>query len=242
MDIKFIGSGTLVKATLVYIIDYITKSQLKTHVAFAALELAVRCLGECNHGDDNQTVQAKCLLQKCACVMISHQELSAQQVCSYLMDYKDHFTSHSFNNLQWTSFELFVDKQDPSPECTHCKQAGDGMTTTSEPTTDAEVWDSVENGDQSNLDQTDDDDDRPEKVKNIMKTLKTKKLVSQWILLAESLLGQHRYLITNFEGMSLKAYWCGTLWLKFKRLTYRNLDLNKFLLMSLTEIKMKTLN
>ena len=116
------------------------------------------------------------------------------------------------------------------------------MTTTSEPTTDAEVWDSVENGDQSNLDQTDDDDDRPEKMKNIMKTLKTKKLVSQWILLAESLLGQHRYLITNFEGMSLKAYWCGTLWLKFKRLTYRNLDLNKFLLMSLTEIKMKTLN
>ncbi|KAG1748252.1 uncharacterized protein EDB91DRAFT_1007591, partial [Suillus paluster] len=35
----------------------------------------------------------------------SHQELSAQQVCSYLLDFGDHYTSHTFNNLYWTSFE-----------------------------------------------------------------------------------------------------------------------------------------
>ena len=53
MDIKFIGSGTLVKAILYYITDYITKSQLKTHVAFAALKLAVRHLGEYNPCDND---------------------------------------------------------------------------------------------------------------------------------------------------------------------------------------------
>lgn len=38
MDIKFIGSGVSAKAILYYITDYITKSQLKLHVAYAALD------------------------------------------------------------------------------------------------------------------------------------------------------------------------------------------------------------
>ncbi|PBK79447.1 hypothetical protein ARMGADRAFT_950809, partial [Armillaria gallica] len=39
MDIKFIGSGVSAKAILYYITDYITKSQLKLHVAYAALDV-----------------------------------------------------------------------------------------------------------------------------------------------------------------------------------------------------------
>ncbi|KAG1855016.1 hypothetical protein F4604DRAFT_1883287 [Suillus subluteus] len=70
------------KVILYYITDYITKSQLKAHR----------------------------LLQKCAHTMISHQELSAQQVSSYLLDYEDHFTSHAFNNLH-------IDEQQPNSEC-----------------------------------------------------------------------------------------------------------------------------
>src|ERR1700683_3730148 len=62
-------------------------------------------------------VCAKRLLQKCAYAMISHQELSAQQVCSYLMDFEDHFTSHEYQNLYWTSFEKLINDEDPSPDC-----------------------------------------------------------------------------------------------------------------------------
>jgi len=102
MDIKFIGSGASAKAILYYITDYITKSQLKTHVAFAALALAVDKLGEYDPDANELMTRSKCLLQKCAHAMISHQELSAQQVCSYLMDYEDHFTSHEYQNLFWT--------------------------------------------------------------------------------------------------------------------------------------------
>ena len=117
MDIKFIGSGPAAKAIIYYITNYITKSQLKTHVAYAALELATKKLGEYNPDDDEITIRAKKLLQKCAFSMISHQELSAQQVASYLMDYEDHFTSHQYRNLYWTSFEKHINQEQPSPEC-----------------------------------------------------------------------------------------------------------------------------
>ncbi|KAG2152918.1 hypothetical protein DEU56DRAFT_868903 [Suillus clintonianus] len=99
MDIKFIGSGPAAKAILYYITDYITKSQLKTHVALAAMETAINKLEEYDPHDDDCTLRAKKLLQKCAHSMISHQELSAQQVCSYLMDFEDHFTSDEYRGL-----------------------------------------------------------------------------------------------------------------------------------------------
>ncbi|KAG2127794.1 hypothetical protein BD769DRAFT_1294014, partial [Suillus cothurnatus] len=40
--------------------------------------------------------------------MISHQELSAQQVAAYLMEHGDHYTSHEYRNVFWTSFEKYV--------------------------------------------------------------------------------------------------------------------------------------
>ncbi|KAJ7823155.1 hypothetical protein B0H14DRAFT_2370282, partial [Mycena olivaceomarginata] len=113
MDIKFIGSGASAKGILYYITDYITKSQLKTHVAFSMLELAVKKLGDVNPFETDETVRAKKMLQKCAYAMISQQELSAQQVASYLMDFEDHFTSHSYRNLYWTAFEAFINKELP---------------------------------------------------------------------------------------------------------------------------------
>ncbi|KAJ3719273.1 hypothetical protein C8R42DRAFT_544087, partial [Lentinula raphanica] len=117
MDIKFIGSGASAKAVMYYITDYITKSQLKAHVAYAALELAVKRLEPNLDTDDSLCIKAKRLLQRCAYAMINQQELSAQQVASYLLDFNDHYTSHSYNNLYWISFERHINIHDPSPEC-----------------------------------------------------------------------------------------------------------------------------
>ena len=117
MDIKFIGSGESAKAILYYITDYITKTDLKTHVAFSALKLAVEKLGEYDPAADEVTIRAKRMLQKCAYAMLSHQELSAQQVASWLVGGGDHYTSHSFRNLYWTAFEASVNAENPSPEC-----------------------------------------------------------------------------------------------------------------------------
>ena len=105
MDIKFIGSGSAAKAILYYITDYITKSQLKTHVVYAALNLAVQRLEEVEIEKDDSRTRAKRLLQKCAYSMLSHQELSAPQVASYLLGLGDHYTSHDYAYLYWTSVE-----------------------------------------------------------------------------------------------------------------------------------------
>ena len=117
MDIKFIGSGESAKAILYYVTNYITKTDLKTHVAFAALELAVKKLGEFDPNVDEGTLRAKRMLQKCAYAMVSHQELSAQQVAAYLVGGGDHYTSHRFQNLYWTAFEGSVNAERSSPEC-----------------------------------------------------------------------------------------------------------------------------
>lgn len=125
MDIQFIGSGESAKAMIYYITDYITKSQLKSHVAYAALQLAVKKCEDISDEEDAFTVKSKRLLQKCAYALISHQEMSAQQVASYLMDYEDHFTSHSFAPLYWASFERYVERCDDEKLFTNFENNGD---------------------------------------------------------------------------------------------------------------------
>ena len=119
MDIKFIGSGAAAKAMIFYITDYITKSQLKAHIAYAALDLAIKKLGEYDPNEDEVTHRAKRLLQRCAYALLSHQELSAPQVASYVTGLEDHFTSHCYRNLYWTTFEKWVDRQDPLSNSHH---------------------------------------------------------------------------------------------------------------------------
>ncbi|KAH9853907.1 hypothetical protein C2E23DRAFT_713732, partial [Lenzites betulinus] len=114
MDIQFIGTGEEAKAIIYYITDYISKSPLKAHVAYAALEMAMRKLSsELECGEIDMSDKARRLLQRTAFSIMSNQELSAQQVASYLMDYEDHFTSHRFANLYWPSFERYVQRTMP---------------------------------------------------------------------------------------------------------------------------------
>lgn len=113
MDIQFIGSGASAKAMICYFTDYITKSQLKTHVAYAALQAAVKKCEQVNKIEDEPEIKSKRLLQECAYALVSHQEMSAQQVMSYLLGFEDHYTSHVFQNLYWRSFERYVQRLDP---------------------------------------------------------------------------------------------------------------------------------
>lgn len=144
-----------------YITDYITKSQLKTHVAFSMLELAVKKLGEANPFESDQTVRAKKMLQKCAYAMISQQELSAQQVASYLLDFEDHFTSHSYRSLYWTAFEAFVNKELPSPECYPSKNSAKGSPPLDEPTVDDNRPDDSDSDSDNDEDEDEDDSNSP---------------------------------------------------------------------------------
>ncbi|KAJ7837860.1 hypothetical protein B0H14DRAFT_2293224, partial [Mycena olivaceomarginata] len=91
MDINFIGSSVSAKGIVYYIAHYITKSQLKTHVAFSMLELALDMLILSRQKDASEVCFCHDILAR----------LSSQQVASYLMDFEDHFTSHSYQTLYW---------------------------------------------------------------------------------------------------------------------------------------------
>jgi len=179
MDIKFIGSGESAKAILYYITDYITKTDLKTHVAFSALRLAIEKLGEYDPTADEVKIRAKRMLQKCAYTMLSHQELSAQQVASWLVGGGDHYTGHKFRNLYWTAFEASVNAENPSPECYKARQPAsekqidelaenigvDGRTENDEPETQREgsaheeTQTGLQNSDERDSDDSDDEGD-----------------------------------------------------------------------------------
>ena len=143
MDIKFIGSGGLAKAALYYITDYISKAQLKAHVAYAALEVALKKLGMPSGEDDDIIARAKRLLTKCANALIGLQELSAPQVASYVLDLEDHFTSHKFRHLYWMSFEAYLDRACVAPDSTSLPlSTTDGLVNDEcEPTTEDTVAD-----------------------------------------------------------------------------------------------------
>lgn len=119
MDIKFIGSGQSAKAVIYYITDYITKSQLKTHVAYATLQAAVEKLKQAEQQSEPTTDdfenRARILLVKCANSLIAKQELSGPQVASYLLGFGDHYTSHLFKSLYWTSFEGYINTLETRP-------------------------------------------------------------------------------------------------------------------------------
>ncbi|KAJ7433389.1 hypothetical protein B0H11DRAFT_1939526 [Mycena galericulata] len=101
------------------------------------------------------------MLQKCAYALISQQELSAQQVASYLMDWEDHFTSHTYRNFYWTAFESFINKELESPECYPSKGVTDAMEPVNdEPRTRPERDD--ENEVEHDRDDNDDDSDEDE--------------------------------------------------------------------------------
>lgn len=117
MNIKFIGSSSASKSIMYYITNYISKPELKTNVAYTALELAVQKLGEYHPEEDVLTTRVKQMLQKFCHAMISHQEMPAQAVDLHLMNYSDYYTSHKFCRLYWTSFESYVNLEFLSLEC-----------------------------------------------------------------------------------------------------------------------------
>ncbi|TFK65637.1 hypothetical protein BDN72DRAFT_871770 [Pluteus cervinus] len=117
MDIKYIGSGGIAKALMYYITDYITKPGTNNYVAYATLEATLRRCEDTGVMDlPEDFVRRKKLYQKCVFGQLAQQELSSQQVASYLMDYGDGYRSHKFRKLFWTSaeqrFAAYIDSGD----------------------------------------------------------------------------------------------------------------------------------
>ena len=102
MDIKFIWSGTDVKALVYYCTNYITKTSLSFHDTFSLVQKAIET-------SDNEN--ARKLVLRCYNSLASQQELSGTQVTTYLMDFGDHHTSHVFVNIFLIDIERYLQNE-----------------------------------------------------------------------------------------------------------------------------------
>ncbi|KAH7908088.1 hypothetical protein BJ138DRAFT_980360, partial [Hygrophoropsis aurantiaca] len=111
MDIKYIGSGEAAKALVFYITDYITKGTLPVHVGLDAVQYAIkqndRKFSHQQHTTDKDE-KAKSLFTKCVHAIMARQEMSHQQVMSYLIGGGDVYKSHLFSLLPWCDFDRHV--------------------------------------------------------------------------------------------------------------------------------------
>lgn len=114
MDIKYIGSGQAAKALVYYVTDYITKADLTTHAGLDALLYAIRSADRLSERDAKESVykstavQQRSLLIKSVNSMMARQEMSHQQVMSYLVGGGDRYTGHVFQSLRWKDLDMYI--------------------------------------------------------------------------------------------------------------------------------------
>jgi hypothetical protein len=114
---KHIGSGDAAKAFLYYVTDYITKFSVPLHVGMAAL---LHTLEKTNskYGDEGPKTKDEYSGALIIAVnsMMGKQELSHQQVMSYLIGGGDRYTSHAFQVVQWSSIFQYVEAMSNVPQ------------------------------------------------------------------------------------------------------------------------------
>ena len=109
MDIKHIGSGEGAKALIYYVTDYITKASLPAHIGLTALLYAINRTHDKYKDVPNwQETRTTGALTVLVNSMMARQEISHQQVMSYLVGGGDHYKSDKFRVLHYGTFERLV--------------------------------------------------------------------------------------------------------------------------------------
>ena len=101
---KFVGAGSDANTFMYYVTDYITKAQMSLFVGIAALSYAIKRIhanstrGSIDVDTDEGVIHAFTITVNS---MVGHQEISHQQVMSYLVGGGDHYTHGSFHTFNW---------------------------------------------------------------------------------------------------------------------------------------------
>jgi hypothetical protein len=98
-DVTCLWSGTALKAIIIYITDYITKSGLKTHVMFEAIKNIFDKHSDILTENTSTEEKARCILCKIANLLTTKTEMGSPMICHYLLGFPDHYTSHKFVTL-----------------------------------------------------------------------------------------------------------------------------------------------
>ena len=103
-DVTCLLSGTAVKSVIAYVTDYITKSPLKTHVMFQAIQDTFKRNPDLLTSNIDKQIKAKKVITKVVNALTGKSEIGAPMACMYLLKHPDHYTSHRFVRFYWTIF------------------------------------------------------------------------------------------------------------------------------------------
>ena len=103
-DVTCLWSGTALKAVIMYVSDYITKSALKTHVMFDAIRSVFDKHSDVIASSSSEKEKARKLVNKIVNTLSTKAEMGAPMVCMYLLGNPDHYTNHFFIPFYWYSF------------------------------------------------------------------------------------------------------------------------------------------
>ena len=105
-DVTCMWSGTALKAVIVYVSDYITKTGLKTHVVFEAIRSVFDKHHDIIGSSLSEKEKARKLMNKIVNALSIKTEMGAPMVCMYLLGNPDHYTNHTFIPFYWHAFVL----------------------------------------------------------------------------------------------------------------------------------------
>ena len=102
-DVTSLSLGTAIKAVVIYVSDYITKSSLKTHVIFDTIKSVFHKNSEMIAGTLPMKEKARRVI-KVVNLLSAKIEMGAPMICMYLLDNPDHYTDHTFVPFYWQSY------------------------------------------------------------------------------------------------------------------------------------------
>jgi hypothetical protein len=103
-DVSTMSSGTAINGVVFYVCDYITKSPLKTHVIFNAIQSVYAKNAELIAGTSTQQHKARRLITQIVNSLSAKAEYGAPMINLYLLDNPDHYTNFEFKVFYWQSF------------------------------------------------------------------------------------------------------------------------------------------
>ena len=116
-DVTCMWSGTALKAVIMYVSDYITKTGLKTHTIFESIRSVFDKNNEILSSSLSEREKARKLMNKIVNALSIKTEMGAPMVCMYLLGNPDHYTNHHFVPFYWYAFVAEAQKawEQPNP-------------------------------------------------------------------------------------------------------------------------------
>ena len=103
-DVTSLSSGTAIKAVVIYVSDYITKSSLQTHVIFDSIKSVFHENSEMIGGTPPMREKARHVMIKVVNLLSAEMEMDAPMMCMYLLDNPNYYTDHTFIPFYWQSY------------------------------------------------------------------------------------------------------------------------------------------